>query len=205
MLALFFRLDNYLFQFIAHFLHSRRFNNQEEVETSVKKFFALKEKNWYQHRIKELPVRWHLTVQHNGLYFKCLVAFVVTWRIKQICVNTYYSRHMNGCVCKCVYLCTCVCLYMCIVASWPRIVYVCVYICVYPYRNLDNRHICVGVLSANVDVCILCMNHSFTSPSLSRGGKTRLSRDLKRLQFHCHTFSRTPGNIQSGSTFISSL
>ena len=37
--------DYYLFQFMAYFLHSEHFNNQEQVEDSVKEFFALKDKN----------------------------------------------------------------------------------------------------------------------------------------------------------------
>ena len=50
--------DYYLFQSIAHFLRLRRFNNKEELETTVKEFFALKYKNWHQRGIKELAERW---------------------------------------------------------------------------------------------------------------------------------------------------
>ena len=39
---------------MAYFLCSRRFNNKEEVEASLKKFFTSKDKNWYQRGIKEL-------------------------------------------------------------------------------------------------------------------------------------------------------
>ena len=39
-------LDYYLFQLMAYFLHSQHFNNQKEVATSVKEFFAYKDKNW---------------------------------------------------------------------------------------------------------------------------------------------------------------
>ena len=47
-------LNYYLFQSLALFLHLQCFNNQKEVETSVKEFFISKDKNWYQHGIKEL-------------------------------------------------------------------------------------------------------------------------------------------------------
>ena len=46
--------DYFLFQSMARVLHSRRFNNQEKVETSEKEFLALKKRNGYQRRIKEL-------------------------------------------------------------------------------------------------------------------------------------------------------
>ena len=59
--------DYYLYSYIAQFLHSWHFTNQEEVEASVKEFFALKDKNWYQCGIKELAERWFQTVQH----FEC--------------------------------------------------------------------------------------------------------------------------------------
>ena len=54
---------------MAHFLHLQSFNNQGEVEASVKVFKASKYKNWYQHGIKELAEKWLQTVQHNDLYF----------------------------------------------------------------------------------------------------------------------------------------
>ena len=47
-------LDYYLFQSIAYFLWLQYFNNKEEVEASVKEFLTSKNKNWYQHGIKEL-------------------------------------------------------------------------------------------------------------------------------------------------------
>ena len=46
-----------LFQCKAHFLYSWCFNNQEKVKASVKEFS--KDKNWYQHGIKELTERWY--------------------------------------------------------------------------------------------------------------------------------------------------
>ena len=45
------------FRSIVDFLCPWRFNNQEEVEVSVKEFLA-KNKNWYQCGIKELAERW---------------------------------------------------------------------------------------------------------------------------------------------------
>ena len=70
--------DYYLFQSMAHFLHSQCFNNQEEVKASLKEFFTSKGKNWYQHGIKELVKRWLQRVQHVGLYFECKATFLVT-------------------------------------------------------------------------------------------------------------------------------
>ena len=42
---------------MVYYLHSLRFNNQKEVEASMKEFFASKDKNWYLHEIKELAER----------------------------------------------------------------------------------------------------------------------------------------------------
>ena len=42
--------DYYLFWSIAHILCSWYSNNQEEVEASVKEFFTLKDKSWYDQR-----------------------------------------------------------------------------------------------------------------------------------------------------------
>ena len=39
--------DHYLYRFLARYLHSQRFNKGEEVEASVKEFFASEDKNWY--------------------------------------------------------------------------------------------------------------------------------------------------------------
>ena len=49
---------------------SQHFNNEKEVEVSVKEFFALKDKNWYQCGIEELAERWLQMVQHHSLYFE---------------------------------------------------------------------------------------------------------------------------------------
>ena len=40
-------LDYYLFQSIIDFMHLWYFNNQKEMEASVKEFFTSKDKNWY--------------------------------------------------------------------------------------------------------------------------------------------------------------
>ena len=66
---------------MAHFLRWRRFNNQKEVEASVKEFFTLKDKNLYQSGTKELPERRPTTVQPDDLYLEYLAAFVVSWKI----------------------------------------------------------------------------------------------------------------------------
>ena len=70
--------DYYLFWSIANLMRSRRFNNQEEIEASVKKFITSMNKNWYQRGIKELVERWFQTVEYDDLYFEYLAAFVVT-------------------------------------------------------------------------------------------------------------------------------
>ena len=67
-------LDYYLFWSIAHFLCGWCFSNQDEVEASVKEFFALKDESWYQHWIKGLAERWlnqaySLDLAHLGLLF----------------------------------------------------------------------------------------------------------------------------------------
>ena len=51
------------------------FNNQEKVEASVQKFFAFKDKNWYQHGIKQLAEKWLQTVQHDDLLLWMLGCF----------------------------------------------------------------------------------------------------------------------------------
>ena len=33
-------------------------------------FLALKDKEWYQHRIKELTEKWFQTMQYDGRYFE---------------------------------------------------------------------------------------------------------------------------------------
>ena len=79
--------DYNVFRSMAYFLHSGRFNNQEEVETSEEEFFSLKDKNWYQRGIKKkkkLAERCLQMMQYYSLSFKWLAAFVVTWRIKEI-------------------------------------------------------------------------------------------------------------------------
>ena len=68
-------------QSMDHFLCLWCFKNQREVEASVKKFFALKDKNWYHCGVKELAERRLQTVQHDGVYFECEAAFAITWRI----------------------------------------------------------------------------------------------------------------------------
>ena len=77
-------LNYYLFWSMAHFLYSQHFINQGKVEASVKEFFTSKDKNLYQHGIKEWVKMWLLMVQYNYLYFECSPAFVVTWRIKEV-------------------------------------------------------------------------------------------------------------------------
>ena len=74
--------DYYLFWSMVLFLRLWYFNNQEKMEDSVKKFFALKDKNWYWNRIKELPERCLQPVQHEGPYWESLAAFILTWRMK---------------------------------------------------------------------------------------------------------------------------
>ena len=46
-------------------------------------YFTSKDKNWNQHGIKVLVKRGFQMVEHDGLYFECKAAFVITWRIKQ--------------------------------------------------------------------------------------------------------------------------
>ena len=48
-------------------------------------------------------------------------------------------------------------------------------------------HICVGVLSAYVAVCTLCINSSSTSHTQSKDVQIKLNHNL-RLQSYCHTF-----------------
>ena len=60
-----------LFQSRSHLLRSRRFNNQDEVEASAKEFFLSKDKNWYQHWIKELVESWFLTMQYLHWMLGC--------------------------------------------------------------------------------------------------------------------------------------
>ena len=43
---------------MTHFMNLRHSNKQEEVEASVKEFFASKDKIWYQRGTKELIERW---------------------------------------------------------------------------------------------------------------------------------------------------
>ena len=57
------------------------------------------------------------------------------------------------------------------------IIYTCVCVCVCMYVVHIGMRACVSL-------CILCMNHSFTSPNLSGGdGQIRLSHDLKNFIF----------------------
>ena len=69
---------------MTYFQFSWYFINQEEVEVSRKEFFTSKNKNWYQFGIKELAEKHLQMVQHDGFYFECKAAFIVTWRIEQI-------------------------------------------------------------------------------------------------------------------------
>ena len=65
------------FQSMALFLHLQHFNNSKEVEASVKEFFTLKDKNWYQLGINKPAGRWLEIVQHDSLCLECLAVFVV--------------------------------------------------------------------------------------------------------------------------------
>ena len=51
-------LDYYWLQSTANFLRLKRFNNQEEMEVSVKEFTASMYKNWYQRKLTEQLERW---------------------------------------------------------------------------------------------------------------------------------------------------
>ena len=64
---------------MAHFLHLRHFNNQEEIEASMKEFFILKNKIWYQHGFKELAEKWFQVVN-----MMASILNVVTWRIDKL-------------------------------------------------------------------------------------------------------------------------
>ena len=66
---------------MASFLFSLRFNDQEEVEASLKELFASKDNNWYWCGSKDVPEMWLHTV-HDGLYFEFQDLFLVTWREK---------------------------------------------------------------------------------------------------------------------------
>ena len=63
---------------------SQHFNNEEEMEASMKEFFILMNKQWYLRRIKELAESWPQTLQHDGLSCEFLAASVVTLKLKQI-------------------------------------------------------------------------------------------------------------------------
>ena len=50
--------DYYLSWSMVHILCLWHFNNQEQVEASVKEFFVSKDKKWYQCGIKKLGKRY---------------------------------------------------------------------------------------------------------------------------------------------------
>ena len=73
--------DYFLFRSMAYLLCSWHFSNQEKEEDSVKEFFTSKDEYLFQREMKKLAERWFHTMQQGGLW---LVAFMVTWSIKQI-------------------------------------------------------------------------------------------------------------------------
>lgn len=60
--------DYYLFRTIQNFLNSKEFENEEEIETEVKKFFNSKDKKFFQKGIFQLSEKWAKVVEQNGHY-----------------------------------------------------------------------------------------------------------------------------------------
>ena len=99
-------LDYYLLQSMAHFLCLQCFNNQEEVETSMKEFFTLN-KNRYQYVIKELSEkRLHPTYSSDlapsdyylfwsVVHFLCLQHFNNQEEVKAAVKEFFTSKNKN--------------------------------------------------------------------------------------------------------------
>ena len=67
--------------------------------------------------------------------------------------------------------------------------YVYMYVCAYMNISMYGPgYIYVDVLSVCMVVCILCMNHSSTSPILSEDRQIKPEPRLKRHQFYDPTF-----------------
>lgn len=61
--------DYHLFRSMAHFLRGRCYENEAEVETGCREFFASKTAEWYCRGILLLAERWTKVIEHDGLYF----------------------------------------------------------------------------------------------------------------------------------------
>ena len=123
---------------------------------------------------------------------------MVVYRIRYTCVLMYVYIHITVDIWVGVAVCLDVhaCVYRCL---WSKVDHR--FICVLPNRGLD---ISAWVCWVCVTVCILCMDYSSTSPSLSGDGQIKLSSYLKDFNF-INTFLGFPGDIQSGNILMSSL
>jgi hypothetical protein len=59
------------------FLRGKTFQSVVDVKVAVEKFFASKDKEWFYQAFKELAEKWVKTIEHEGLYFECLIAFIL--------------------------------------------------------------------------------------------------------------------------------
>jgi len=62
--------DFHLFRSLEHWIRGKKFENCEEVEASVKEFFASKGRSWYARGINMLKERWNMVIKSHGEYFE---------------------------------------------------------------------------------------------------------------------------------------
>ena len=145
-----------------------------------------------------------LQADHGYVYmYVCVYIYVCVYmcisvsRLGQICMGVL-SVCVAVCMCVWIVVDTCICVWL---QADHGYVFNLRYVCVYIYMCISGSRlgqICLGVLS----VCILYMNHPFTSPC--GDGQIRLSYDLKDFNFIATLF-RMSWRDTVGNIFMSNL
>ena len=128
-----------------------------------------------------------------------IFAGVVVYRLSYIYVHMcrYISRR------EYIYVCTYSCIHMCMIVSWLY-VYIYMYMCIYVHAYIGARTYLHGYVECVCGHMYFCRNHWYNL-SISKDDLIQMVLRLKRASILLSYLLGSPGNIQSGNIFTSSL
>ena len=60
--------DDHLFRSFSHYLHDKKFDDDNDMKMDIANFFAQKSKAFYERGILSLPERWRQVIDSSGTY-----------------------------------------------------------------------------------------------------------------------------------------